>query len=98
MTRICEDAGVLLAYLPPYSPDFNPIEVAFGQLKQWLKKNRILAGSFDSFEDFLRLGMEQVQTAAKGHFRRCRLGRMFPRDDDDMYGDVEEGMDENEYY
>ena len=25
-------------YLPPYSPDFNPIEMAFSKLKSFLKK------------------------------------------------------------
>ena len=28
-----EDAGASLLYLPPYSPDFNPIEMAFSKLK-----------------------------------------------------------------
>ena len=26
-----------LLYLPPYSPDFNPIELAFSKLKPWLR-------------------------------------------------------------
>jgi transposase len=33
-----EAAGALLLYLPPYSPDFNPIEMAFAKLKAMLKK------------------------------------------------------------
>jgi transposase len=33
-----EAAGGLLLYLPPYSPDFNPIEMAFAKLKAILKK------------------------------------------------------------
>lgn len=33
-----EDAGARLIYLPPYSPDFNPIEKAFSQIKAYLKK------------------------------------------------------------
>ncbi|SFQ75713.1 DDE superfamily endonuclease [Hymenobacter arizonensis] len=28
--------GARLLYLPPYSPDFNPIEQAFSKLKTWL--------------------------------------------------------------
>lgn len=28
-----------LIYLPPYSPDFNPIEEAFSAIKAWLKRN-----------------------------------------------------------
>ena len=31
-------AGARLIYLPPYSPDFNPIENAFSKLKAHLRK------------------------------------------------------------
>ena len=33
-----ERAGAKLLYLPPYSPDFNPIENAFSKLKALLRK------------------------------------------------------------
>ena len=33
-----ERAGAVLLYLPPYSPDFNPIEMAFAKLKALLRK------------------------------------------------------------
>lgn len=33
-----EAAGATLLYLPPYSPDFNPIEKAFSKLKALLRK------------------------------------------------------------
>lgn len=33
-----EAAGAELRFLPPYSPDFNPIEMAFSKLKAILKK------------------------------------------------------------
>ena len=33
-----EAAGASLLYLPPYSPDFNPIEMAFAKLKALLRK------------------------------------------------------------
>ena len=33
-----EAAGATLIYLPAYSPDFNPIEKAIGQIKAYLKK------------------------------------------------------------
>jgi transposase len=36
--RSIEAAGADLLYLPPYSPDFNPIEMAFAKLKAILKK------------------------------------------------------------
>jgi transposase len=33
-----EAAGARLLFLPPYSPDFNPIEMAFSKLKALLRK------------------------------------------------------------
>lgn len=33
-----EAAGATLRYLPPYSPDFNPIEKLFSKLKALLRK------------------------------------------------------------
>ena len=35
---LIEAAGATLLYLPPYSPDFNPIENAFAKLKALLRK------------------------------------------------------------
>ena len=31
--------GARLIFLPPYSPQLNPIEVCFGLLKRWIQKN-----------------------------------------------------------
>ena len=36
--QIIEAAGAKLLYLPPYSPDLNPIEMAFAKLKAHLRK------------------------------------------------------------
>ena len=36
--ELIEAAGARLLYLPPYSPDFNPIENAFSKLKALLRK------------------------------------------------------------
>lgn len=35
---LIEAAGAELLFLPPYSPDFNPIEMAFAKLKALLRK------------------------------------------------------------
>ena len=36
--ELIEEAGATLRFLPPYSPDFNPIEQAFSKLKAHLRK------------------------------------------------------------
>lgn len=38
--EMIEERGARLLFLPPYSPDFNPIELAFSTIKQWLRTNR----------------------------------------------------------
>jgi transposase len=50
-----EAAGANLRYLPPYSPDFNPIENAFSKLKAALRKSgaRTINGLWDAIRDAL---------------------------------------------
>ncbi len=38
--ELIEAAGARLRYLPPYSPDLNPIEQAFSKLKAHLRKHK----------------------------------------------------------
>lgn len=38
-----EEAGASLLFLPPYSPDFNPIEMVFAKLKALLRKAQLRA-------------------------------------------------------
>jgi transposase len=47
VSKLIEAAGASLLYLPPYSPDFNPIENAFAKLKALLRKaaERTVEGS-----------------------------------------------------
>ena len=35
--RMIREAGARLWYLPPYSPDLNPIEQAFAKIKHWMR-------------------------------------------------------------
>ena len=48
--EMIEAAGARLLYLPPYSPDFNPIENAFAKLKAHLRKaaERTVDGLWDA--------------------------------------------------
>ncbi len=55
--RAIEAAGATLSYLPPYSPDFNPIENAFSKLKAFLRKiaARTIDDLWDAIADALPL-------------------------------------------
>lgn len=35
-------AGVRIVFLPPYSPDLNPIEEAFSKIKHFIRRNAAL--------------------------------------------------------
>jgi len=36
---IFDAAGILLLFLPPYTPDYNPIEKTFSNVKVYLKEH-----------------------------------------------------------
>lgn len=53
IAHIC--LGCRIEYLPPYSPDFNPIEQAFSVIKSHLRRNGInlfatTAGYFELYQ------------------------------------------------
>lgn len=76
--QLCCEAGVKLMYLPPYSPDLNPIEEFFAELKAFIKKNW---GTFEEspeqgFDVFLEWCIDMVGSrtrSAHGHFRHAGL-------------------------
>jgi len=39
LREIAERYGVIVLFLPPYSPEFNPIEHSWANFKAWLKYN-----------------------------------------------------------
>ena len=39
LISILEGLGCCVIFLPPYSPDYNPIETAFSVIKSWIKRN-----------------------------------------------------------
>lgn len=55
-----EAAGATLRFLPPYSPDFNPIEMAFSKLKAFLKKTA--ARTKDDLWDAIAQGIDTFTT------------------------------------
>ena len=65
-----EAAGARLLYLPPYSPDFNPIENAFAKLKAGLRKTaartipELWAAIRDILPTYTRAECENYFTAA----------------------------------
>jgi len=70
---LCRDAHVLLEFLPPYSPDMNPIEEAFAEMKAWMKKNNQLQSAYDEFTGFLEAALRHMANKAGNHFRSAGI-------------------------
>ncbi len=65
-----EAAGADLLYLPPYSPDYFPIENCWSKLKVNLRKTK--ARTREALEDALKQAIESItDTDAKGWFKQC---------------------------
>ena len=61
--------GVSLVYLPPYSPDYNPIESSFHVLKQWIKTHQLEIDMFPDFGAFLVWAVGEIGGRyAREHF------------------------------
>lgn len=67
---LIEGAGCAVRFLPPYSPDFNPIEPAFAKLKQTLRG--AAERTFTGVVAATGPALEAVTAAdARGFFAHC---------------------------
>ena len=83
---LCEAKGVRYEYLPPYSPDLNPIEMMFNELKAWMRRERELSYEYaEWFEGFIHLGMSLICSPAtvRGYYREAGYGE--PDEANDVY-------------
>ncbi len=76
--QMCHDARVKLVYLPPYSPDLNPINKFFTELKAIIKRSwqNYEENPEQGFDTFLKYCIDVVggkERSAKGHFRHTGL-------------------------
>ena len=68
--QLIEGTGCRLLFLPPYSPDFNPIELAFAKLKTRLR--RVAARTFEALVAAIGDALDAITAAdARGFFGHC---------------------------
>jgi transposase len=68
--ELIEEQGCELLYLPPYSPDFNPIEEAFAKIKALLR--RAAARSREALVQTMGAALDAVTAQdAHGFFEHC---------------------------
>ena len=68
--ELIEERGCKLIYLPPYSPDFNPIEEAFAKIKALVRKAE--ARTREALVEAIGRGISMVTAEdAQGFFDHC---------------------------
>lgn len=71
--ELIEERGCELLYLPPYSPDFNPIEEAFSKLKRILRKAE--SRTREALVEAIGAAISAVTAKdARGFFEHCGYG------------------------
>lgn len=71
---LLEQAGVQYLYLPPYSPDLNPIEKMWSNLKAFLRKAKVRL--LEKLPDAVRAAFKTISSHdCSGWFRVCGYSR-----------------------
>ena len=71
--ELIEQTGAELRYLPPYSPDFNPIEMCWSKFKQLLRSTK--ARALDTLESSVAEALTKITPQdMQGCFRHCGYG------------------------
>ena len=60
VAEVFESAGILVMFLPLYSPDYNPIEETFSYIKGYLKEHDDLLQALDNPLPILQAAFESI--------------------------------------
>ena len=76
VAQLLHDAGIELRYLPPYSPDFNPIEMMWAKVKAFLRSAK--ARTQEELWEAITAALSQISpTDTQGYFRHCIVGIIY---------------------
>ena len=68
--RLIEEAGATVCFLPPYSPDLNPIEAMWSKVKTGLRTAKARTG--EALEEAIARALAQVTASdARNWFASC---------------------------
>ena len=72
VTEFLDNAGISYMYLPPYSPDLNPIEKMWSKMKAILRKSKIRVAS--KLPESVKAALKTISTNdCKGWFHACGI-------------------------
>ncbi len=89
--------GCWVLYLPPYSPDYNPIELTISVLRAWIRRYfheiwPIFGGDFGFFLRFA-VAQSRCDRVPEAHFRHSRM-HIFQEDIKALERELEQGIRE----
>ena len=58
--EVLQQAGILVLFLPPYSPDLNPLEEAFSYVKQYLRRHDELLQAISDPIDVIKKAFQSI--------------------------------------
>jgi transposase len=64
--KLFASAGVKVLYLPPYSPELNPIEMSFSKLKSMVRKEKIWDSA--KVQEFLQQSLDPFSATECEHY------------------------------
>lgn len=77
ITELIKGRGYKILYLPPYSPDFNPIEHAFSSIKAYVHRAGVLGHDSEDIDNtyayihLLEVGYSVTAESTQGWFHHC---------------------------
>jgi transposase len=75
VTAAVEGAGCVLVYLPPYSPDLNPIENMWSKVKASVRA--AAARTLDAVVDAVKIALDSVTLSDReSYFSHCGYGEL----------------------
>jgi len=71
MINLIERISCKVLFLPSYTPDYNPIEIAFSTLKRWFRQNRDFMKTCLDPEYGIMVACSQITSElAKSYFKK----------------------------
>jgi len=68
--KVLDEAGIAYLYLPPYSPDLNPIEKMWSKLKAFFRKKKVRVAA--NLPEVINMAFSTIRPSdCQGWFRSC---------------------------
>lgn len=72
VVRMIEEVGAIVHFLPPYSPDYNPIEMTFSKVKSTIKELEGSSTIHHDIETLMLMAFASVTPEdCQGWIRHC---------------------------